>query len=39
MLVYGVAMVLYLNYADVPLIFRVQPGETLRKDEEGMVVR
>lgn len=39
MLVYGVAMVLYLNYADVPLVFRVQPGEAVGKDEEGMVVR
>lgn len=28
MLLYGVVMVLYLNYAEVPLIFRVQPGET-----------
>lgn len=39
MLVYGVVMVLYLNYAEVPLVFRVQPGVALLEDEEGETVR
>lgn len=29
---YGVVMVVYLNYADVPLVFRVQPGAPLVED-------
>lgn len=35
MLLYGVIMVLYLNYAEVPLVFRVQPGEALAEETEG----
>lgn len=35
MMLYGVIMVLYLNYADVPLVFRVQPGEVLEEEMEG----
>lgn len=35
MLLYGVVMVLYLNYAEVPLVFRVQPGEPLTEETEG----
>jgi hypothetical protein len=38
MLVYGVFMVLYLNYAEVPLVFRVQPGIDVT-EEEGEVIR
>lgn len=34
MLLYGVIMVLYLNYAEVPLVFRVQPGQTLTEETE-----
>ncbi len=36
MLFYGVVMVLYLNYAEVPLIFRVQPGELPEEEEVGL---
>lgn len=35
MMFYGVIMVLYLNYAEVPLVFRVQPGEVLEEEAVG----
>lgn len=36
MLLYGVIMVVYLNYAEVPLVFRVQPGiEPLEEGDGG----
>lgn len=35
MLLYGVVMVLYLNYAEVPLVFRVQPGEAPVEEQAG----
>lgn len=38
MLFYGVVMVLYLNYAEVPLLFRVQPGDVLPEAEEEEIL-
>ena len=38
MMVYAVVMVVYLNYAEVPLIFRVQPGTVSEAHEEGEVI-